>query len=134
MKYTGYDYYEPYIKRSLLMHVYKERTLLVCYNSIKKLKRLYGNKYTIYTDGADYYHLACRWLRIKHNVYDQEDKNIMERAGQYIKDRTECFDDNFPCKDNCSKEHVRNWFKMFMTYFNVKIDLSRFIMKLMDGG
>jgi len=23
----------------------------------------------------------------------------MERAVQYIKDRTECFDDNFPCKE-----------------------------------
>ncbi len=80
------------------------------------------------------YHQACRRLRIKHIVYNQEDKNIMERSIQYIKDRTECFDDNFPCKDNCSKEHVKNWFKMFMTYFNVKIDLSKFIMKLMDGG
>ncbi len=57
------------------MNISKERTLLVCYNSIKKLRRLYGNKYTIYTDGADYYNQACRWLRIRHHVYDQEDKN-----------------------------------------------------------
>ena len=126
--------YEPYIKRYLLMHIYKERTLIVCYNFIKKLRRLYGSKYTVYTDGADYYHQACRWLRIRHHVYNQEDKNIMERVIQYIKDRTECFDDNFPCRDNCNREHVRNWFRMFMTYLNVKIDLSKFIMKLMDGG
>ena len=39
-------------------------------------------------------------------MYDQEDKNIMERAVQYIKDRTECFDDNFPCKDNCNRESM----------------------------
>ena len=51
----------------------------------KKLRRLYGSKYTIYTDGADYYHYqACRWLRIKHIVYDNEDKNVMEMAIQYI--------------------------------------------------
>jgi len=38
------------------------------------------------------------------------------------------------CKDNCNREHVRNWFRVLMLYFNVKIDLSRFITRLMDGG
>ena len=67
------------------MHIYKERTLTVCYNFIKKLRRLYGSKYAVYTDGTDYYYdQACRWLRIKHVVYNQEDKNVMERAVQYI--------------------------------------------------
>ena len=126
--------YEPYINKYLLMYISKERTVLICYNFIKRLKRLYGSKYTIYTDGAHYYNQACRWLRIRHVVYDDKDKNVMERAIQYIKDRTECFDDNFPCKDKCSKEHVKNWFRGFMTYLNVKIDLSKFIMKLMDDG
>jgi len=76
--------YEPYIKKYILMHISKERTVLTCYNLIKELKKLYGSKYTIYTDGADYYHQACRWLRIKHVVYNQEDKNVIERAVQYI--------------------------------------------------
>jgi len=67
----------------------KDRTTLRCYYFIKRLKRLYGNRYTIRTDVADhYYHQACRWLRIKHVVYNQEDKNVMERAVQCIKDRT----------------------------------------------
>jgi hypothetical protein len=37
-------------------------------------------RYTVYTDGAHYYK-ACKWLRIKHIVYDDNDdndKNIME--------------------------------------------------------
>jgi transposase-like protein len=73
--------YEPYTKKYLLMNISKEMMLLVCYNFIKRLKKLYGSKYTIYTDGAHYYYnQACKWLRIKHIVYDQEDKNIMERA------------------------------------------------------
>ncbi|GIU72437.1 MAG: hypothetical protein KatS3mg003_1916 [Candidatus Nitrosocaldaceae archaeon] len=39
---------------------------------------------------------------VKHIIHDINGKNIMERAIQYIKDRTECFDDNFPyMKDNC---------------------------------
>ena len=128
--------YEPYTKKYLLMNISKERTLLVvCYNFIKRLKKLYGSKYTIYTDGAHYYNQACKWLRIKHIVYDSNGKNIMERAIQYIKDRTECFDDYFPCKDDCNKKHVINWFRVFTTYLNVRIDLSKFIRIFnYDGG
>jgi len=67
------------------MNISKERTLLICYNFIKRLKKLYSNRYTIYTDGAHYYNQACKWLRIKHIVYDDNNgKNIMERAIQYI--------------------------------------------------
>jgi len=69
------------------MDISKDRSTLRCYYLIK-LRRLYGKRYTVYTDGAYYYNQACRWLRIKHDVYDQEDKNVMERAIQYIKDRT----------------------------------------------
>jgi hypothetical protein len=61
-------------------------------------------------------------------VYDDNYyKNIMERAIQYIKDRTECFDDYFPYNtDNCNnKKNVINWFRVFMIYFNVRIDLSK---------
>jgi uncharacterized Rmd1/YagE family protein len=71
-------------------------------------------------------------------VYDDNYyKNIMERAIQYIKDRTECFDDYFPCnKDDCNnKKNVINWFRVFMIYFNVRIDLSKFIRVFnYDGG
>ncbi len=42
--------YEPYIKKYLLMYISKDRTVLTCYNFIKKLKKLYGSRYTICTD------------------------------------------------------------------------------------
>jgi len=48
-------YYEPYIKKYLLMDISKDRTTLRCYYFIKRLKRLYGNRYTICTDVADHY-------------------------------------------------------------------------------
>jgi transposase-like protein len=67
-----YGYYEPYTKKYSLTNISKERTLLLCYNFIKRLKRLYGSKYTIYTDGDSYYNQACKWLRIKHIVYDND--------------------------------------------------------------
>ena len=37
------------------MNISKDRAVLTCYYFIKKLRRLYGSKYTIYTDGAYYY-------------------------------------------------------------------------------
>jgi hypothetical protein len=43
-------------------------------------------------------------------------------------------DDYFPYKDNCNREHVMNWFRVFMTYLNVKIGLSRFITISMNCG
>jgi hypothetical protein len=34
----------------------------------------------------------------------------MERFIQHIKDRTECFDDHFPCKSHgCNRKHICNW-------------------------
>ena len=35
---------------------------------------------------------------VEHVVYEQGLKNLMERMNEYIKDRTEAFDDLFPCK------------------------------------
>lgn len=51
--------------------------------------QVYGRK-PIFTDGARWYDNACKWLRLQHNVYDTELKNLMERFIQHIKDRTEC--------------------------------------------
>jgi hypothetical protein len=58
-----------------------------------------------------WYNTACRWLRLKHQVYGIKRKNMMERFIQYLKDRTtECFDDHyFPCrkrKENCDMQHM----------------------------
>jgi hypothetical protein len=41
----------------------------------------------------------------------------MESTIQYVKDRTESFDDYFPCRSErrrCKLEHILNWFKMFI--------------------
>jgi len=44
----------------------------------------------------------------------------MERLVQYVKDRTECFDDYFPCrKENCRLDYVKGWFNYFMLSFNL---------------
>lgn len=48
----------------------------------------------------------------------------VERTIQYIKDRTECFDDYFPCrKKNCKLKHVINWLNMFVGYHNSELKI-----------
>ena len=46
--------------------------------------------------------------------------NIIERTVEYFKDRTECFDDYFPCRrDNCKLEHhVSNWMMNQFVYLH----------------
>ena len=113
----------------------RERTLFVCYQFFKKLRGRYGRK-PIFTDGAPWYNEVCRWLRLQHRVYGTELKNLMERFIQNIKDRTECFDDNFPCKrHDCDRKHVWNWLKLFQLYINMGADRKRFTTYLMmEGG
>ncbi len=108
----GQDYwlwvaYEPNVNKCLMIHLSRERTIFVCYQFFKQLQNRYGRK-PIFTDGAHWYNDACRWLRLKHTVYGTELKNIMERFIQQIKDRTECFDDHFPCrkKEDCDRENM----------------------------
>jgi putative transposase len=127
--------YEPALNTCLMMHLSRERTIFVCYQFFKQLRNRYGRK-PIFTDGARWYNYACRWLRLQHRVYGTDLKNLMERFIQQIKDRTECFDDHFPCrKPDCDRQHVWNWLKLFVLYFHMGMDRMRFMMFLsMDGG
>jgi hypothetical protein len=41
----------------------------------------------------------------------------------YFKDRTEFFDDCYPCnnnKQNCELQHVYNWIKLFVYVYHAK--------------
>ena len=77
---------------------------------------------------------ACKWLRLKHQVYSTELKNVMKRFIQRIKDRTECFDDHFPCRsESCNRQHVTNWIKMFILYLHMKTDRIKLMKFLMEN-
>ncbi|MBV9176873.1 MAG: hypothetical protein JO327_12230 [Nitrososphaeraceae archaeon] len=48
-------------------------------------------------------------LGLEHKLYSPFEKNIIERAMEYVKDRTEIFDDYYSCiKEDCN-------LKMFTT-------------------
>jgi putative transposase len=86
------------------------------------LIRKYG-KQSISTDGDTWYPEACRFLELEHHhLHSSHEKSIIERTVQYIKDRTECFDDYFPCrKYGCKLEHVINWLNLFVDMHNKMI-------------
>jgi hypothetical protein len=51
------------------------------------------------------------------------EKSLIERVMQYFKDRTENFDDYYPClkKDVCNQDHVYNWIELFVSMYNSTI-------------
>jgi putative transposase len=80
----------------------------------------YG-EHSVSTDGRDtwYPQQACRFLKLNHHLHSfvyKDEKSIIERTMQYIKDRVKIFDDYFPCrKKNKSKlKHVKQWLDLFI--------------------
>ena len=52
---------------------------------------------------------ACRFLNVEqHHFHSSYQKSITERTVQYIKDRTKCFDDYFPCRGTITSTSTRD--------------------------
>ena len=70
--------------------------------------------------GGTWYPQACKFLKLEHHhLQFTFEKSIIERTIQYVKDRTECFDDYFPCRKNkCRLEHVMRWMNLFIDMHN----------------
>ena len=88
---------------------------------ISSVIQIHG-KHPVSTDGGTWYPQACRFLNLKHHLHSSYEKSIIERTMQFIKDRTECFDDYFPCKKkNCKLMHVQNWLNLFVDHYNKEV-------------
>ncbi|MCL4436875.1 MAG: hypothetical protein M1503_12680 [Thaumarchaeota archaeon] len=75
----------------------------------------YG-RHSVWSDGGAWYPEACVRLGLKHQIYAQGEwlYETMERAVQSVKDRTEAFDDYFPCrKPGCRQQHIWSWIRAF---------------------
>ncbi len=86
---------EPKNREILALSTSKERNMFVAKRFIVGLVKTHG-KHIVSPDGGTWYPQACRFLRIKHHIHSPLEKSIIERTMQYIKDRTESFDDYFP--------------------------------------
>jgi Transposase and inactivated derivatives len=114
--------FEPDLRAMLDFHVSWRGNSIDAYLFIRRLVHKYG-RVPIYTDGAGWYADACRWAGVEHVVYGHPLKNLMERMVQYVKDRTEAFDDLFPVggrrlASGRAFEHVLNWLSAFMFMHN----------------
>jgi putative transposase len=112
---------EPENKQILALTISKERNMFVAERFLSDIVRDYG-KHPVSTDGGTWYPMACRFLGLEHHIHSPMEKSLIERTMQYIKDRTECFDDYFPCRmKNCKMKHIRNWLNLFTDYHNKEI-------------
>ena len=90
-----------------------------CCRTISKLLAKRYGKRPVSTDGGTWYPQACTFLGLENHIHSSYEKSIIERTIQYIKDRTESFDDYFPCrKNNCKLEHVKRWLNLFIDVHN----------------
>jgi putative transposase len=103
---------EPASKEVLRLNISKERNMFVVERFLSNVVKEYGN-HPVSTDGGTWYPQACQFLKLNHHIHSLYEKSIIERTIQYIKDRTECFDDYFPCrKKNCKLKHVQKWLNL----------------------
>ena len=109
--------------------------MLVAEKFIRSLVVKYG-KYIFYIDDGIWYDEECNVLRLKHYLHSPFQKSLMERVNQYLKDRTESFDDYYPCvKNECNLFHVHNWIKFFVSMYNDMISKKNyFINELNERG
>ncbi len=113
---------EPANKEILSVSISKERNMFVAERFLSGLLEEHG-EHPVSTDGGTWYPQACRFLRIEHHIHSTYEKSIIERTMQYIKDRTECFDDYFPCKKKkCKLKHVINWLNLFADFHNKELN------------
>ncbi len=98
--------------------------MFVAERFISKLVMTCG-PHPVSTDGGTWYPQACRFLKLQHHLHSSFEKSLVERTMQYIKDRTESFDDYFPCRlENCKLKHVFNWLNLFVDYHNKELCLK----------
>jgi putative transposase len=112
---------DPENKQILAVSVSKERNMFVAERFLSNLVKDYGN-HPVSTDGGTWYPQACEFLQMDHHIHSSLEKSLIERKIQYVKDRTEGFDDYFPCrKRKCKLEHIKQWIKMFAYHHNDNI-------------
>jgi putative transposase len=112
---------EPKDKEILSISISKERNMFVAERFLSNLIKDY-DKHPVSTDGGTWYPQACQFLKLNHHIHTSFEKSIIERTMQYIKDKTECFDDYFPCrKKKCKLKHVQQWLNLFVDYYNKEI-------------
>ncbi len=113
---------EPENRQILALSISKERNMFVAERFLGGIVKIFG-KHMVSTDGGTWYPQGCQFLKLDHHLHSSFEKSLIERTVQYIKDRTESFDDYFPCRiKNCKLDHVKNWLNLFVDYHNNELN------------
>ena len=106
-------------RNSFILYIKSEICLLS--NGFYQVINKHG-LHSVSTDDGTWYIQACRFLNLGHHIHPSFEQSLIERTMRYIKDRTENFDDYFPCKKNkCKLNHIKQWLKLFVYQHNKEI-------------
>ena len=113
---------EPIHKQILGVYISRHRNMIVVESFLRTLIKIYG-KHTVYSDGGTWYPQACVSLQLEHRLHSPYEKSIVERTIEYLKDRTEAFDDYYPCMKArlCNHLHVHKWLILFVFMHNTLV-------------
>jgi putative transposase len=116
---------EPIRRQILGVHISRHRNMLVAESFLRSLIKIYG-KHTVYSDGGSWYPEACSYLSLEHILHSPYEKSIVERTIEYLKDRSEAFDDYYPCMkaEYCNFRHVHKWLILYVFMYNSIIKSS----------
>jgi putative transposase len=113
---------EPTNKEILATDISKKRNMSITKRFLSHVVNKYGKHQVSSDGGGTWYPQACGFLKLVHHLHSSYEKSIIERTIQYIKDRTEGFDDYFSCKkDKCRLNYIKQWFKLFVYLHNKEI-------------
>src|SRR5918999_5436907 len=118
---------EPINRMLIGVYLSRHRNTLIAEAFLRSLVELYG-KHTVYSDGGTWYPEACSSLGLEHKLHTYLKKSLIERVIQYFKDRTENFDDYYPCTKLglCNLSHVYKWLGLFVFMRNARIENIKF--------
>jgi hypothetical protein len=92
-------------------------------------------------DTSHVFHISsfgCSSLGLKHRLHTCLERGLIERGAiLYFKDRTENFDDYYPCTKSrlCNLSHVYKWLSLFVCMHNAMIANIKFsILRYVIGG
>jgi putative transposase len=131
--------FEPNLRRIAYMKFLEAANIFTALTFMKRVKALYRSRMEVLTDGAQYYRAACKFLNLDHDVYGLKARNLMERIIQYVKDRTEDFDDYIPCRrKRCDKMHAQMLlssiaFMINEVYLSKGFDFKEFLEKTVSA-
>jgi putative transposase len=113
----------------------KNQVLNLAESFLKSLIEIYG-RHIVCSDSGTWYPEACSSLGLEHRLHSSYERSIIKRVVQSLKDRTEGFDDYYPCmKEECQLEHVYKWAGLFVFMYNaIRAHIKSSLLTHLIGG